>query len=81
VLTGPVARVVEPSLLDAEAGPQGRDRADLGEEPRNVQFLGLVKQVDRAVQVATRLTEPGCGDVPAVPVLDQRRRLPQRLGC
>ena len=78
-LARPAERFTQLALRDPHPCLQRRDRPHVGEEVAHVQALGLVEQVERAVQIAFGLPDPRHRDAPAIPVLRQPGVLAQLL--
>ena len=79
VVAGPLPRVGQPPLRDPDPCPLRRDRSQVGEETGQVERLRLAQQLDRPFEVTLGTAQARHGHIPAVPVLEQRRRLPQLL--
>ena len=71
-LPGPLPRLGEPPLGDADPRPLGRHGAQVREEPGDDVRRRLVEHRHRAVEVTARLTDRGGDGVPAVAVLGER---------
>ena len=79
-LAGPRPRVVEAALHDPHPGPGRGDRPHVREVPGQEERLGLVEHRDPALEVAFRLQQGGRRGAPAVPVLQQHRRVAELAG-